>query len=309
RYAVLKRLARKNGSARYLVLSTSGRVSTVGSREIPSASRRAGKLNLPTPFRPRDRRFVQEVLRRLRRVPPVTSDRSPQKRMLIEHPVAECPDAAHHLAAMRRSNRIRRCLSQHRALRRSSGFGLVEEFGAIRQLLEELDYTEGWSLTGRGERLRKIYNETDLLLAETVERGFLNGLEPPELASLLSAFVYEPRSNQASVPEWPTQELVGRWSDVETLWKDLNKSERALRLSPTRHPDPGFGNLAYLWASEMAFDDLPTHGMAPGDFVRVSRQLADLLRQIRDGVSELREEAIIALVSVDRGVVAAQGVG
>jgi superfamily II RNA helicase len=49
--------------------------------------------------------------------------------------------------------------------------------------------------------------------------------------------------------------------------------------------------------------------MAPGDFVRVSRQLADLLRQIRDGVSELREEAAIALISVDRGVVAAQGVG
>jgi ATP-dependent RNA helicase HelY len=309
RYAVLKRLARKNGSARYLVLSTSGRVSTVGSREIPNASRRAGKLNLPTPFRPRDRRFVQEALRRLRKVPPATSERSPQRRMLIEHPVAECPDAAHHLAAMRRSNRIRRRLSQHRALRRSSGFGLVEEFGAIRQLLEELDYTKGWSLTGRGERLRKIYNETDLLLAETVERGFLYGLEPPELASLLSVFVYEPRSDQASVPEWPTQELAGRWSMVETLWKDLTKSERALRLSSTRHPDPGFGNLAYLWASEMAFDDLPTHGMAPGDFVRVSRQLADLLRQIRDGVSELREEATIALISVDRGVVAAQGVG
>ena len=309
RYAVLKRLARKSGSARYLVLSTSGRVSTVGSREIPSASRRAGKLNLPTPFRPRERRFVQETLRRLRKVPPVTSDRSPQRKMLVEHPVAECPDAGRHLAAMRRANRIRRRLSQHRALRRSSGFGLVEEFGAIRHLLEELDYTEGWSLTGRGERLRKIYNETDLLLAEAVERGLLYGLEPPELASLLSAFVYEPRTDQASAPEWPTQELAARWSDIETLWKDLTKREQDLRLSPTRRPDPGFGILAYRWAGEVAFDDLPTHGMAPGDFVRVSRQLADLLRQIRDGVSELREEATIALSSVDRGVVAAQGVG
>ncbi|MEE9177086.1 MAG: RNA helicase, partial [Acidimicrobiia bacterium] len=107
----------------------------------------------------------------------------------------------------------------------------------------------------------------------------------------------------------PTQELAVRWSDIKTLWKDLTERERDLRLSPTRRPDPGFGNLAYLWAGEMAFDDLPTHGMAPGDFVRVSRQLADLLRQIREGVSELRGEATIALISVDRGVVAAQGVG
>ncbi|MCZ6567988.1 MAG: DEAD/DEAH box helicase, partial [Actinobacteria bacterium] len=309
RYTVLKRLARKNGSARYLVLSTSGRVSTVGSREIPSASRRAGKLDLPTPLKPRDRRFVQETLRRLRKVPPVISDRSPQRRMLVEHPVAECPDASRHLAASRRANRVRRRLEQHRALRRSSGFGLVEEFQAIRQLLEELGYTEGWSLTPRGERLRRIYNETDLLLAEAMEKGFLYGLEPAELASLLSAFVYEPRTDQASVAEWPTPELHARWSDIEMLWKYLTTREKGLRLSPTRRPDPGFGILAYQWASEVAFDDLDAHGMAPGDFVRVSRQLADLLRQIRDGVSELREEAMTALISVDRGVVAAQGVG
>ncbi|MCZ6504642.1 MAG: DEAD/DEAH box helicase [Actinobacteria bacterium] len=309
RYTVLKRLARKNGSARYLVLSTSGRVSTVGSREIPSASRRAGKLDLPTPLKPRDRRFVQETLRRLRKVPPVISDGSPQRRKLVEHPVAECPDASRHLAASRRANRVRRRLEQHRALRRSSGFGLVEEFQAIRQLLEELGYTEGWSLTPRGERLRRIYNETDLLLAEAMEKGYLYGLEPAELASLLSAFVYEPRTDQASVAEWPTPELHARWSDIEMLWKDLTTREKGLRLSPTRRPDPGFGILAYQWASEVAFDDLDAHGMAPGDFVRVSRQLADLLRQIRDGVSELREEAMTALISVDRGVVAAQGVG
>jgi ATP-dependent RNA helicase HelY len=229
--------------------------------------------------------------------------------MLVEHPVAECPDASRHLAASRRANRVRRRLEQHRALRRSSGFGLVEEFQAIRQLLEELGYTEGWSLTPRGERLRRIYNETDLLLAEAMERGFLYGLEPAELASLLSAFVYEPRSDQTSVAEWPTPELHARWSDIEMLWKDLTTREKGLRLSPTRRPDPGFGTLAYQWASEVAFDDLDAHGMAPGDFVRVSRQLADLLRQIRDGVSELREEAMTALISVDRGVVAAQGVG
>lgn len=309
RYAVLKRLARKNGSARYLVLSTSGRVSTVRSGEIPNASRRGGKLDLPTPLAPRDRRFVQETLRRLRKVPPVISDRSPQRKMLVEHPVAECPDASRHLAALRRVNRVRRRLEQHRVLRRSSGFGLVEEFQAIQQLLEELGYTEGWSLTARGERLRRIYSETDLLLAEAMERGFLYGLEPAELASLLSVFVYEPRTDQASVAEWPTPELHARWSDIENLWKDLTKRESGLRLSPTRRPDPGFGILAYLWASEAAFDHLPTHGMAPGDFVRVSRQLADLLRQIRDGVSELREDAMTALISVDRGVVAAQGVG
>ncbi len=309
RYAVLKRLARKNGGARYLVVSTSGRVSTVGYKEISSGSRTSGKIRLPAPLKPRDRRFIQEVVRRLRKISPREPDRAPQTHMLVDHPVAECPDASRHIASLRRANRVRRRLEQHRALRRSSGFGLVEEFGAIRELLEELDYVDDWSLTARGERLRRIYNELDLLLAESIERGLLYGLEPEELAALLSVFVYEPRTDQISPAEWPTSELRNRWSEIESLWKNLTKQETELRLSPTRRPDPGFGILAYQWASEVAFDDLPTHGMAPGDFVRVSRQLADLLRQVREGVSELRDDAVAALITVDRGVVAAQGVG
>ena len=39
------------------------------------------------------------------------------------------------------------------------------------------------------------------------------------------------------------------------------------------------------------------------------RQLADLLRQLKEGVRELSEDAAEALAAVDRGVVAAQGVG
>jgi superfamily II RNA helicase len=81
------------------------------------------------------------------------------------------------------------------------------------------------------------------------------------------------------------------------------------KLTPTRRPDPGFGQLAFQWASGVDFDDLATKGMAPGDFVRVSRQLVDLIRQLRDSVPELRETAVAALKTIDRGVVAAQGVG
>jgi superfamily II RNA helicase len=67
--------------------------------------------------------------------------------------------------------------------------------------------------------------------------------------------------------------------------------------------------VAYQWASGESFDDLTARAMAPGDFVRVSRQLADLLRQLRDAAREIRSEADAALRAVDRGVVAAQGVG
>ena len=47
--------------------------------------------------------------------------------------------------------------------------------------------------------------------------------------------------------------------------------------------------------------------MAPGDFVRVSRQLVDLVQQLRDTFSELSDEANVGLQLIDRGVVRAQG--
>jgi ATP-dependent RNA helicase HelY len=194
-------------------------------------------------------------------------------------------------------------------MRRSSGFGLVEEFLSIQEMLTNLDYLDGWSLTPRGERLRKVYNETDLLVTESLERGLLYGLETAELVALVSSFVYEPRTDTVSSPDWPTDLLDERWQQIEQVWKELNRLETDYRLSPMRRPDPGFGRVAYQWATGAGFDDLTARSMAPGDFVRVSRQLADLLRQLREAASEMRDEADAALRSVDRGVVAAQGVG
>jgi ATP-dependent RNA helicase HelY len=269
----------------------------------------AAELDVPLPVKPKDRRYVQDLLRSLRRVPPRASSKEVRKHPLVDHAVAACPDAARHLAAARRALRIRRRLEQHRAALRSSGHGLVEEFGAIRSLLEDLGYLEGWDLSGRGQRLRSIYNESDLLLAEALEQGLFLGLDPAEIAALTSVFVYEPRSDTQSLAEWPTATLAERWEELEVLWKDLVDRERAFRLSPTRRPDPGFGVPAHEWASGVEFDDLTTRGMAPGDFVRVSRQLVDLVRQLRDGAPGLRDEAMAALRAIDRGVVAAQGVG
>ena len=309
RYAILKRLARKDGGARYLVLSTTGRVSTIGFKDIVDGSTIAGELDVLLPVRPKDRRYVQDMLRLLRKVPPRQSTKEIRTHPVIDHPVASCPDAARHVAAVRRAARTRRKMEQYRTARRNSGHGLVEEFGAIRVLLDDLDYMVGWGLTPRGERLRGIYNESDLLLAEAIERGVFHGLEPAELAALTSVFVYEPRNDTPSVAEWPTAVLAERWDDLERIWKDLGERERNLRLTQTRRPDPGFGQLAFEWASGVAFDDLPAKGMAPGDFVRVSRQLVDLIRQLRDAAPGSREEAVAALKAIDRGVVAAQGVG
>ncbi len=142
-----------------------------------------------------------------------------------------------------------------------------------------------------------------------MERGSFDRLAPPELAAFVSAFVFEPRSEDAS-PVWPTPDLEDAWAALVEAWAELVEDENARGLPEMRPPEPGFGALAYHWAQGVELDELlEEDDMAPGDFVRTSRQLLDLLRQVRDAVPALEPAASAAISAVDRGVVAAGGIG
>ncbi|MGQ0848790.1 MAG: DEAD/DEAH box helicase [Actinomycetota bacterium] len=313
RYLIIRRIRREGGRMKLLAISTSGRSVALGEREVVAGTERRIRLELPKPVDTKSRRFLQDALRLLRKVP---ASRKPEGHLLtnpphveLDHPVARCPEAAFHLRWAGRAARTRQTLEQVRAELRRSGVGLVEDFEAIEALLAEYGYMEGWRLTRRGERLRFLYSELDLLLAVALEHGLFWGVTVPELAALASCFVYEPRTEERTIPIWPTTVLADRWDRLLAIADGLAAREKAMRLPPTRRPDPGFVGLSYEWAAGWSLEDLSGLRLAPGDFVRVSRQLVDLLRQIRDVSPELRDEASATLAAIDRGVVAAMGVG
>ena len=61
----------------------------------------------------------------------------------------------------------------------------------------------------RGGRLARIYGEGDILMAEALADGLLDGLEPAEVAALVSTIVYESRERTPRAGEMPTP-AVGR---------------------------------------------------------------------------------------------------
>jgi ATP-dependent RNA helicase HelY len=310
RYVVLRRLARGREGLRLLVMGTTGRTSTLGPRELGNHSTKSGTIKLPQEARGNDRKYQQMILRQFRNLPTAAaSNRRPSKPATVAHPVASCPDAGAHLTWLRKARRTERRIDQLRTELRRDGVGLLTEFRAIESLLGEWGYLDGWSLTNRGQRLRFLYNEMDLVLAEALDRGFFWGLSPPELAALASCFVYEPRTDQPSQPVWPTPTLEARFRALADLSDELGAAERAHRLPVSRRPDPGFVPAAHAWALGRELEDLPGERMAPGDFVRVSRQLVDLVRQLRDAFGEMADDAGNALRAIDRGVVAAMGAG
>jgi len=310
RYLILRRIRREGGGLKLLALGTSGRTVPLGTREIGPGTTRRATIELPQPVDTKSRRFLSDALRLLRKLPPPDgrNDSSPRPRE-PDHPVARCSERGTHLKALARVERTRKKLEAIETDLRRSGMGLVEDFEAIELMLNNLGYLDGWKLTDCGQRLRFVYNELDLLLSEALERGLFAGLTVEELAALASCFVYEPRTDERTIPIWPTALLLERWEKLLALAEELATAERSYRLPANRGPDPGFVGLAYQWAGGAGLDELTGLRLASGDFVRVSRQLVDLLRQIRDVVAELAADARATLQAVDRGVVAAMGVG
>ena len=60
-------------------------------------------------------------------------------------------------------------------------------------VLQELGYVSDFAILPKGQALARIYGEGDLLVAEALGDGVLEGLSPAETAAVVSSLVYESR--------------------------------------------------------------------------------------------------------------------
>ncbi len=309
RYVVVKKW-RGADPPRVVVVSEKGKVFQFRSGDLGPGPVPLGSISLPKPYQPRDSRFRQRVASALRGFRPASAERVGRvySDPAAGHAVASCPDRSSHVEAARLAQRAEREATRLRHQLTVEGEGLVAEFRAILDLLTEWGYVEGWGLTAAGERLRFIYNELDLLVADAVATGVFTDLDPAETAALASCFVFEPRVDQVE-PRLPTARLDEGWDRIWSRYEALRRAERGRRLPETREPHSGFGELVFAWAHGENLESLlGDDDLAAGDFVRTCRQLLDLLRQLRDATPDLREQTADAIRMLDRGVVAAGGV-
>jgi len=178
----------------------------------------------------------------------------------------------------------------------------------VCDVLEALGYLADDDVTDLGRPLRRIYSELDLVVAEALRLGVLDGLAPAGLAAALSTLVYEARRPEdvvsARVPAGDTQRAV---DDLERLWRELSAVELEHRLDFLRRPDSGLAWAAYRWAEgDDLAEVLDGSDLTAGDFVRWIKQLIDLCGQVADaaGDSRLRDTARDVVRRIRRGVVA-----
>ena len=326
RVAVVSTAHRKGG--RVLgVVNLSGRKAQLTSRDFPAPPRAVATVALPVPFLPNNHTFTNTVAANLRTVElradaPADrpggggSGRAARALALAEavagHPVTTCPDLKAHLRAAWRSEQKAAELKRVERSIRGRSESLARQFDRVLRVLEAWGYVDGWSLTEAGERLRSLYHESDLLVAECLRSGLFDGLSAGEVAGLASAFTYEHRgAGDAPDPWFPPGALRARWSDLEHIARELTLAEEDAGLPLTRRPDPGFVGAAYAWAtgSDLA-NTIEEEAITGGDFVRNVKQLIDLLRQMGDAADVPATQAACraAADAIFRGVVSASSV-
>jgi ATP-dependent RNA helicase HelY len=226
--------------------------------------------------------------------------------------VADCPQLAVHLRAATAAERLERDVArlERRVRRRSES--LARQFDRVLRVLESWGYVDGWSLTDAGGLLARLYSECDLLLAEGLRTGLLDGTTAPGLAARASCFTYEHRGPEdAALPpvRWPSSRLAKRARELERLWRDLSANEDDAGLPETRSVDPGLVAAMHAWAAGESLADVleDDEDLTGGDFVRHVKQVVDLLHQIADVAPDpdTAARARAAAGACFRGVVAA----
>jgi ATP-dependent RNA helicase HelY len=316
RAAVLTATRRK-GRMRLQTVTGGGVSLQLASRDFDEPPRPLGRVDLPTPFAPSRPSFQRQVARAVSRAAVAPAPKPRPRRVedpggpaaLADHPVTADPRLADRLRAAAQAERAAREVEDLGNRIRGRSRSVSKHFDRVLRILESWGYVEGWQLTDAGRRLAGFFHEADLLVVETMRQGLFDGLAPAELAGLASVFSYEHRSSEPPPAPWfPSRDVRKRWEAIDSLARELRGVEEEAGLAPTRAPDPTFVAIAHGWAAGQSFATVvEDEELSGGDFVRTTKQLIDLLRQLALLAPEpaTREAAREAAEQLFRGVVSA----
>ncbi|SDC17197.1 ATP-dependent RNA helicase HelY [Sanguibacter gelidistatuariae] len=234
---------------------------------------------------------------------------------LRAHACHSCPDREDHV---RWATRWTKLDAEHRALlRRIEGRtgSIAKVFDRICEVLSTLGYLERQDgelvVTAPGAALRRLYAESDLLLAECLRLKVWEGLDAAGLAAAVSTLVYSARRDDSDgdphIPGGPGGVLARALDETIRVWSKLDDLEAAHRLEATGALDLGLVEAVHRWASGRGLDVvLKGTDFAAGDFVRWCKQIIDVLGQLTKAAPDqhMRATADQAIEALRRGVVA-----
>ena len=246
------------------------------------------------------------------------SKRSKRKRLEIEEEIGSirkrmknhachgCPERENHSRIAERAQRLQREIDGLQERIDSRTNVIAKRFDRIKLILDKFGYINNDAIAQSGKMLAKIYGETDLLIAESIQAGVFNQLSPADLVAVISCCIYESRNEEAA--KVPRGEVQNALATISKIYGKIHEAESDLNLETMRAPDFGFCWASHKWANGHSLTSiLKGSDLTVGDFVRSMKQIIDLLRQLKAAAPELQVVIDQSLAKIDRGVIAYAG--
>ncbi len=316
RGAIALVIERGHDLARPLVMYLDRKVSRISPVDCQNGVENLGRIKVPGGTghkNSRDKSLWIDAYKRSGLKPNGKSSDNPEfeeelnqlRNQMRAHPCHDCPDREEHARIGERIVRIERELEDLRTKIEGRTNVIPRTFDRLCKVLRELNYLDGDQVTANGQLLSKIYSDADLVLAEAIRRNIFESLDALELVATLSLFVYESRSDEPHRHLAKNSKVVSAMHSLEKLWFEIRALEQRNSLQTMRELDGGMAAAIYKWASggdlveTLALAELPA-----GDFVRIVKQLIDLLTQISDASAALSNRAREGVALLRRGVIA-----
>lgn len=312
-------------SARPLVMGVDRVLRRVSWTDFTGSVMRYSHIKIPGSFSPKSataRKRLSEVLRS--ELSGIDIEQPVQRRndadeqtiatlrtRLRAHPCHGCHDREDHAraaAAHARALRESRSLT-HRVDSRAGSLG--RQFERVCAVLLDLGYLRAnpdLHVSPSGEVLRRIYADLDLLTAEVIREGLLQGLSATDLVGLAAFCVYETRGDDARVDvPLKSESLRTVLPQVYRLWSRIVDVESDHGMNSQRPLDAGFVRPALAWATGAQLSAVLRAGdISAGDFVRWIKQILDWLAHVESALEPSNETATAireAAALINRGLV------
>ena len=231
---------------------------------------------------------------------------------LKSHPCHRCPERESHARWGERWWKLRNETDAVIDQIESRTNQVAKTFDRICDVLIELEYlsedsTGELEITDAGRKLSMIYGERDLLVAESIRTGIWNDLDSATLSAIVASLIFEARRDDEDFqPRAPKGQFINAFESTEDLWYRIEKILKKHKIRQTENLDPSISYAIHRWVTGGRLDAvLHENDMLVGDFIRVSKQIIDLLEQLsRAGESKLAATALEAIDRMKRGIVA-----
>ena len=233
------------------------------------------------------------------------------KNRLRHHPCHNCSDREQHARWGERWHKLAREIDQVVSQIERHTNQVARTFDRICDLLLSLGYLseEGSELEvlEDGRTLARIYGDRDLLVSECLRAGTWDKLDAPGLAAMAAALVYEGRRDDEHFEiKLPRGNFEPVFEATEAMLEDLDQLAKLNKLPMGNPLQPAISLAMHRWATGAKLDSvLAQSDLLPGDFIRWTKQIIDMLDQISQVAQpELAATAKQAVDKVKRGIVA-----